>query len=141
MGRGSMEMKKYKVAVTSYGFAIVEAPNEEGAIEIAKSLKREDYDWTDLFDQEVREALEHECASPSYRVVTEKDLQKMKVWDNLFVKEGNEMHPCQILEKIPFSDEYEVFYPERKDSEIVKRDQLFLECPKNYDPAYQMEER
>lgn len=47
--------KEYKVMVTCYGFATIEAESESEAIHEAESMKRGEFDWSDDWSAEVIE--------------------------------------------------------------------------------------
>ena len=51
-------MKCYRVAVIKFGFANVEAENEEEALNLIDDMYDKDFDWTDFCDGQVVEEIE-----------------------------------------------------------------------------------
>lgn len=49
---------KYRVCVVKYGYAIIEADNEEEAIEIAEDAEDRFFDWSDFGEAEIVEEFE-----------------------------------------------------------------------------------
>lgn len=48
-------MKIYDITVTRFGFATIKAESEEKAIEIAKEMSEDDFDWSDDIDVDCQE--------------------------------------------------------------------------------------
>lgn len=62
-GIGEDVRKKFRVMVVSYGYAVVEAQDEEEALAICKKMTcngRKDFDWSDPDDEQVVEEVDFE---------------------------------------------------------------------------------
>lgn len=46
-------MKKMRVMVVKYGYAVVEAETESEALKAARSMQDSDFDWSDFDDEQV----------------------------------------------------------------------------------------
>lgn len=51
---------KYRVMVTEYGFAVIEANSEKEALEIADEMEYSDFDWTGIEDSQIVEEVKEE---------------------------------------------------------------------------------
>lgn len=49
----------YRVMVIKYGFAVVEAENENEALEIIEDMDDRDFDWSDFDDGQVLEEVDY----------------------------------------------------------------------------------
>ena len=130
-------MKKYKVAVTKYGFVIVDANNEEQAIEMASNLDDSDFEWSEFQDPMIMEELEQECCSPSYRQMSEKNFQNLKSGDQVYILCHGQISLMTIDDFLPFSDKFTTTYSD----EVFGPEDVFEECEPDYDPEYFMDER
>lgn len=52
-------MKNYRVMVVKYGFAEVEAENENEALELIDDMQDKDFDWSDFDDGQVVEEVDY----------------------------------------------------------------------------------
>lgn len=48
-------MKEYSITAIRYGFVTIKAESEEDALEIAKEIGTDDFDWSDDLDLNVGE--------------------------------------------------------------------------------------
>jgi hypothetical protein len=46
---------KYRICVTKYGYADVEADNADGALELVKDMDDRDFDWSEFDEAEIVE--------------------------------------------------------------------------------------
>ena len=53
-------MKNYRVMVIKYGFADVEAENEDEALNLIDDMDDSDFDWTDFDDGQVIEEVNYQ---------------------------------------------------------------------------------
>lgn len=54
-----MENKNYSVMVVKYGYATVEAKDEDSALEMAKNMSDNDFDWSSFEDAQVIEEIDY----------------------------------------------------------------------------------
>lgn len=130
-------MKKYKVAVTKYGFAIVDAENPEEALKTAKKLDDEDFTWENFQDPEIMEEIEKECASPSYKHITDKEYKNLKRGDEVYVMLHGQIALVTIEDFLPFSNKFTAKFTDK----VFGPEDVFEECDPGYDLSYLSEER
>lgn len=53
-------MKNYRVMVIKYGYADVEAENEDEALNLIDDMDDRDFDWTDFDDGQVVEEIDYQ---------------------------------------------------------------------------------
>lgn len=51
---------KYRVMVIEYGYAVVEADNEDEALELIDDMEYSDFDWSGIEDGQVVEEVDYE---------------------------------------------------------------------------------
>lgn len=134
---GGIVMKKYKVAVTKYGFAIVDAESPQKALEITENLNDSDFDWSEFQNPEVMEEIEKGCCSPSYRHLSKEQYKSLRKGDEVLVSLHGQIASVTIEDFIPFSDHFTAKFTD----EVFGPDDVFEECEEGYDPEYQLEER
>ena len=52
-------MKNYRIMVIKYGWAVVEAENENEALELVEDMQDKDFDWSDFDEAEVVEEVDY----------------------------------------------------------------------------------
>lgn len=52
-------MKKYRVMVVKYGYAVIEADSEKEAQDLIDDMKDKDFDWSDFDDGQVVEEVDY----------------------------------------------------------------------------------
>ncbi len=51
---------KYMTMVVKYGYAVVEAEDEEEALETTREMSDDDFDWSDFDDEQIVEEIDYE---------------------------------------------------------------------------------
>ena len=52
-------MKHYRLMVIKYGFAVVEAENENEALDLVYDMDDRDFDWSDFDNEQVIEEVDY----------------------------------------------------------------------------------